>query len=170
MSTPLGLKPPKAFPPPNAWQKLIHDSRAIPNTPHTLIPIESLHHLLPNLSLTQWSRKGITSIQHLFWNSCPKPFPVLQHEFNLPHTDLFTYIRVKHCIDELRLPLYMISVTVWEYLTSSSPKTKEISLFYNILHQKLQFMKSSPHMHWDNDLSKSFTEHQWERALRSIYR
>lgn len=66
------------------------------------------------------------------WN----PFALLQCKFKLPHTDLFKYIRVKPCLDTIRLPLYTIHPKAWEFLTNPSPKAKGLSLFYNILHQK----------------------------------
>lgn len=99
-----------------------------------------------------------------------KPFPLLQTEFKLNPTDLFSYLRVKHCITALKLPLYTIHPKVWTYLTTTPPKRKGISLLYNILHQKLIFTKTSPYIHWENDVGHIYTENQWQTAIQSIYK
>lgn len=161
MSTPLGSKLPVALSPTMiAWKKLTQNSVTYANIPQIPIPNESLHHLSPDLSLQHWARKGINM----------KSFPHLQNEFKLPPTDFFSYIRGKHCIEALKLPLYTVYPKAWEYLTTTSPKKKGISILYNTLHQKLHFTKTSPHTHWEKDLGHTYTEHQWQRALQSIYK
>lgn len=113
MNTPLRRQIPETLPPPmksaaHAWKTLAHSDHSPPTTPSIPILIKTLHHLSPDLSLSHWSHQGIKSIQDLLQGSRPKPFPLLQCEFTLPHTELFTYIRVKHYLESLRLPLYTI--------------------------------------------------------------
>lgn len=144
------------------------------NWSQKVIPIptslKSLHHLSPDLSLQHWTRQGIHYIQDLLLGNKMKPFPLLQNEFNLTPTDLFSYIRVKHCIEALKLPLYTVHPKAWKYLATTSPERKGISLLYNILHQKFLFTKTSPHIHWENDLGHTYTENQWQQAIQSIYK
>lgn len=148
----------------------IQNSNSIPNTPPIPIPIESLHHLSPDLNLNQWFKKGIRTIQNILLNDKPKPFTLLQQEFSLPQTDLFTYMRVAHCLRDSHLRVYTVHPKAFEHLTSSTPKHKGISLFYNIMHHKLQFTKKPPHIHWEHDLGQTYTEHQWQKALQPIYK
>lgn len=133
MSTPLGPKLPLALSATmialvNTWKKLTQESDTYPNLPQIPHPIESLHHISPDLSLQHWTRKGIHYIQDLLQGINMKPFPLLQSKFYLTPVDLFSYIRVKHCIDALKLPLYTVHPKAWGYLTTTSPKRKGISL------------------------------------------
>lgn len=116
------------------------------------LPIEIPQQLLPDLSLTHWATKDIKHIQYLFQGINLMTFPQLQKKFNLPTTELFTYLRVKHCISHITTPLYTLPPKIWTYLTKSQVKMRGISLFYNTFHQKRVCIKSNSHLHWGNRL------------------
>lgn len=129
MSTPLGSKTPSTICPTmkasvQAWKKMIAISAYDPTSPLYQIPLESLHYLSPDLALTQWTLKGIHSLQNLIQGKQPKRFPLQQKEFDLPSTEFFTYIRIHHCLKTIPLPLYTIPPKTWELLTLQSPKQK----------------------------------------------
>lgn len=121
LSVPLGVKIPSPFPPTMrvsvlSWEKLVTLVGCVPSSPYHQIPLESLHFLSLDLNLSQWSLKGICSLQSLLLNSAPKPFSLLQEEFGLPNSDFFSHLRISHCLNKVPLPLYAIPTKTWDFL------------------------------------------------------
>lgn len=96
-----------------------------------------------DLSLKHWASKGLNYIQDIFKETQLLSFPQTQQKYNLPHTEYFTYTRVKHYISQLDTPRYTLPHNLWTYLINPTSKTKGISLFYNAFHQKRVFTKSN---------------------------
>lgn len=175
LSIPLGTVVPTYLSPTmkasaQAWSKLKASHTYTSVTPQTHIPLQVLHHLILDLPLTSWTKKGIQSLQDILHDNSIKPFPQLQSEFNLATTDYFTYLRIRHRLSTIILPNYTIHPKTWEYLTNTDTKTKGISYFYNTLHQKQTFSKTTEHHKWEKDLACIYTESQWQQALKTVYK
>lgn len=152
MSTPLGSFIPPSISPTmkasvHACKKMITLVDYTPSTTLYHIPLESLHYLTP---LSQWTPKGIHSLQNLLQGKQLKSFSQLQEEYDLPFSEHFTFLRIHHCLGKIPLPLYNIHPKTWDYLMNPASKTKGITYFYNLRHKKYTFIKMSPHHLWES--------------------
>lgn len=121
-------------------------------------------------TLTQWTLKGIHSLPYLIQGNKLKTFSQIQTEYELPSSEYFTFLRIQHCLGKTPLPLYSIPPQTWDYLTNTTPKTKGIAYFYNLLHKKAIFLKLAPHQLWEYDLTCTISDTQWQHAFKSIYK
>lgn len=153
-----------------SWVRLLQCTQQ--HTPNIIlkVPILALHHLIAQVSLTSWTRKGITHLHNLNDSGTLKSFPSIQKEFHLPQKDLYKYLQIKHCLRNLINTSQTILTPAWAFLTSSIPLKKGITLFYNIFQQKTTFIKSTPHLQWETDLQQTFSPLQWQRACKVTQR
>lgn len=109
---------------------------------------------------------GVFTIFFQKVETMPLNLPNLQ----LPPTTLFTYLRLKHCISEQAIPLYVIPSLVWNFLTNTNSSQKGISLIYSTFNSKNAFVKSKPFLQCESDSKATFTCRQWITALQHIYK
>lgn len=170
----LGVKIPPGISPTivatlKTWNRFVNVS--VNHTPNSevQIPLEALQKLMQFTSYSQWKDRGITHLSDLLHINKIKTFPTLQKEFHLPNSDIFLYIRTKHCIASFKKWTCKIPQTAWIFFRSPAPHQKGISLFYNLLQNKSIFTKSIPLLRWESDLGQSYTVDKREKACKSTY-
>lgn len=152
------------------WQKCISTTwESTPLSPIKL-PISTLQLLIPDLSLNPWPKWSSVFLDDLLQNGQVKPFHQLKKDLELPTSTYYQYLQIAHCLQH---NLHLLSPNPECALTLFSPHSKSIrgiSMFYNLLHKKMLFQRSSFFLQWEPDLAQNFSAHQWKMAFHSIYK
>lgn len=147
-----------------AWRKLTTVTLQGLNQHPIRYTLRVLELLTPCNSLKQWEEEGILWMDQVFYDNLPRPLEYLLTELNLSKSALFTYTRTSTLISKYPPSQMKLPNHVWNFLSSSSPKHKGISLFYN---KTKQFLLRHPlcMLKWEEDLHLSFSETQWTTAI-----
>lgn len=126
------------------WNKFVCLSHDYPDKITLKIQILALQNNIDLISYTKWREKGILHIKDLFSDNVLKAFPDLQREYRLPSSDLYIYLRTRHCLHTSPPWERNIPRPTWLFLSNPKPMQKGISLFYNILQQKKYLLHNGP--------------------------
>lgn len=115
-----------------------------------------------------WSANGIWHLSQICSESGIKPFPELQSEFNLPSSQLFIYLRVKHAF---LAQFGHHGVTLQDFpipslLLSPLPRHMISILYSRLLGQNTKSMLSTLKTRWENDVGP-LSDEEWNRAISS---
>lgn len=152
------------------WRDLHKLSSLSPNRIDIPISVEILSHAIPNTNYSDQLTKGISQIADLYVDNTLKPFDILVKEYTLPPADYYKYIQLSHFLKSLKSHRIHIQDIVWQFYTKTPIAPKRKSLFYNLFQNKVTFTKPPPFKKWELDLEESFTQTQWQSALRTIYK
>lgn len=73
-----------------AWISLL--TYKSPKVRSLLLPIDTLCALIPNLNISPWKHCGLHLVQDLYEDDNIIPFYILQKNYTLPPTDMYTYL------------------------------------------------------------------------------
>lgn len=65
------------------------------------IPLESLHWLIPNISLSLWMNREVLHLKDLMKDDILMSFPVIQDKFNIPSSEFLTYFQISSIYQQL---------------------------------------------------------------------
>lgn len=99
-----------------------------------------------------------------------KSFDTLQVKFDLSISALYQYNSISSFLSKHPPPSLYLPGPLWQFLSSPHTKIKGISLFYNLLQNKLSFYKTKHMLAWEEELGDSFSDVQWQSAIRRTYR
>lgn len=108
------------------------------------IPLESLHRLIPNISLGHWTKGETLHLQDLIKDDKLMTFSDIQNKFNIPASEFLTYSQIASIFRQLNTNNLPIPTPLWNHLTSTNPKAKGISLVYDLLNSKSVYVKTNP--------------------------
>lgn len=105
---------------------------------------------MKNNSLNQWNKFSTT--------------------INYQKKPLFTCIRISHFLKANPITKTKIPAKAWEFYTTTHNNIKGISLFYNLLQNKLALRKTASIHNWETELGTTHTIAQWQSAFMEIHK
>lgn len=119
--------------------------------------MEILNFLISNLSLKRWSSLRKKTLTQLMHKGKLLPFSTLQAQYRIPAQDLFTHNQISSYLSKNPIPTILLPSKSYSFWTSSAPKVKGITLFYNTIKSKLTFVKTQPLKKMGDGQGKSST-------------
>lgn len=137
--------------------------------PHPTSPkMQIFEALIPQLSTKTLSPYGIYHATDLLKGNVPYNLEELKSKYKIPLKIQFTCIRIVHFLNTNPIPTFKLHSKAWEFYLSHKRRVKGISLFYNILQDKLNFSKSNCMLNWENDLCETYSPSQSQATFWSI--
>ncbi|CAH2223710.1 Hypothetical predicted protein [Pelobates cultripes] len=135
-----------------------------------LAPLTTLQHHTHDLPLQGWIGQGVTRISHLLGIDGLLPFPDLQKKYLIPNKEIFTYIRIKHIIGDVKkLTMLTQPHNCFDTMCLGQKKTKKpLSLCYHRLLDLDRPTKQSYMLQWERELNSTFEPHRWMRAMSLV--
>ena len=152
-----------------AWERFVSHTFLGQDVKLLPLPISSLPLIIPGLSVAHWSVKGIKTVGDLLSGPTLKSFQALQGEFGLADTDSYRYLQISHFLKKSPQTSTALPWRAMLYFTNPTTNIKGISLFYNLLNNKNIFIKTSNMDTWERDIGATFSDDQWQSALRSTF-
>lgn len=102
-------------------------------------PIDFLGAKIPMLSTTTLHALGIKHIQDLITGQTPKSAEQIMAEHQLPNILEFSCICISHFLRAHPIPKLKLKIPTkaWHFYSTTPHSAKGISIFYNLIHNKL---------------------------------
>lgn len=153
-----------------AWRFLLSQKQTEVHEINYRLPLLILEAKIPMLSVKGLVDQGIMHISDLYNSPLLKTSEQIMPQYQLPSNMLFTCLRITHFLQRQSSPQISLPPKAWQFILTTKLEGKGISLFYNLIGNKLTFTKTIAMGKWEDDLGTTFSDDQWQYAFREIHK
>lgn len=142
------------------WRKYVIGNRWL-FLPRDVLPLSTLHALIPNFSSTPWTHRGLTNLEQFFCNNIFRPLTDLPADPPIPYNLFFQYLQIRHTLQNSTWPK---KTPLSKFFLGTSGLRKGMSVLYSILADS-HVDNTPPHIsRWGSEFSCTFPSEVWEQA------